>query len=360
MGVGDYMQGLEIQKSSDLRPDVDSFQRKEGHIALAHNSQTLSHTKDPRFFYEPLFYHQSTIDHSRNILGKKVSYPLWISSMTGGTEKAKLFNQNLAQVARQYKLGMGLGSIRPLLYSHERFSDFDLRNTLGPDLPLVGNIGIAQVEELISLSKLHLLDELCQKLELNGLFIHLNLLQEWFQPNGDVVKGNPLEILKVACDQLKTPILIKEVGHGFGPKSLEVLLDLPIAGIEFGAYGGTNFSLIEEKRKKEQSLEHPLIFVGHTTDEMMDFLMGLSVKSESLQKKLKDSVIIVSGGMHGFLDGHYALEKMKMITPALYAHAKEFIVRAHSPEALFSFVENELKGLDMASRVLTYNPHWKK
>lgn len=354
------MQGHVNQEISDLRPDMDSFQRKEGHIALAARSQTISQTKDPRFFYEPLFYHQNEIDLSRIILGKKVAHPLWISSMTGGTEKAKVFNRNLAKVANHYKLGMGLGSIRPLLYSEERYSDFDLRKTIGPDLPLFGNIGIAQVEELLQLSKLHLLDNVCQKLELDALFIHLNLLQEWFQPNGDVVKGNPLEILKMACEKLQTPIFIKEVGHGFGPKSLQALLDLPIEGIEFGAYGGTNFSMIEERRKANQNIDHPLIYVGHTADEMMDSLIELSQNNRKISDKLKKSIVIVSGGIQNFLDGHYALEKMKPLTLALYAQAKEFIIRAHSEEALSQFIENEIKGLEMSSRVLTYNSNWKK
>ena len=342
------------QNNSDLRPDADSFARKEGHIVLADNSQTLSHTKDPRFFYEPLFYHQEKIDHSRIVLGKKVSYPLWISSMTGGTEKAKTFNHNLAFVAKEFGLGMGLGSIRPLLYSDERIGDFDLRKIIGNDLPLVGNIGIAQVEELISLSKLNLLDELCKKLQLDGLFIHLNLLQEWFQPNGDQIKSSPIETLKIVSEKLQTKILIKEVGHGFGPKSLNAILDLPIAGLEFGAFGGTNFSLIEEKRKEQQTLNHPLIFVGHSADEMMDWIL------EAKNKKLDSLTIIASGGFSGFLDGYYAIEKLKPITAALYAHAKEFIVRAHSKEELMKFVENEMHGLDMSSRVLTYNSNWKK
>lgn len=353
------MQEFQTQTSSELRADVDSFQRKEGHIALSSSSQTLSNTKDPRFFYEPLFYHQQKIDFSRSVLGKRVAHPLWISSMTGGTNRAKGINQNLAQVAQEFKLGMGLGSIRPLLYSDERLIDFDVRKFLGPDLPLLGNIGIAQVEELHNLSKLNILDELCQRLELDGLFIHLNLLQEWFQPNGDVLRTNPLELLKMVVGKIRTPILIKEVGQGIGPKSLSQLLELPISGIEFAAYGGTNFSLIEQKRQNEKFSDHPLVFVGHTADEMMDSLLSLAEKNPLIQRKLNDTLIIASGGVRNFLDGYYAIEKMKQLTPALYAHAKEFIVRAHSKELLESFVASELKGLDMAHRVLNYNPHWK-
>lgn len=344
-----------VEVLTSLRPDLDSFQRKEGHIVLAEESQTKNNLKDPRFFYEPLLYQSGKIDLSRKVLNKKVQYPIWISSMTGGTERAKLFNENLARVAKSFGLGMGLGSLRPLLFDDSRFSDFHVRPFIGEDLPLLGNIGINQVEELFELKKLAMLDELSKRLELDGLFIHINLLQEWFQPRGDVLKNNPLKILTEALSVVKTPIFIKEVGHGFGPLSLKKLMELPIAGLEFGAFGGTNFSLLEEKRKVLQVVEHPLIYVGHSADEMMDSLIELSGEDKEMEKIIKDKLIIASGGFNNFLDGYYAISKLSGINSAMYAHAKEFIVRAHSLNDLQSFVEKEIHGLEMAHRVLVLN-----
>lgn len=341
----------------NLRADDSSFERKEGHILLSASSQTSAKFLDPRFNYEPLLY-STNINLERKVLNKTVRAPLWISSMTGGTEKAKLLNTHLAQVAYDFGLGMGLGSIRPLLFNEDRLSDFNMRKILGPDLPLFGNIGIAQVEELIKLNKLSTLDEICKKLELDGLFIHINLLQEWFQPEGDILETSPLEILNRALEKLKTPLLVKEVGHGFGPKSLEILWNLPIAGIEFGAFGGTNFSLIEEKRKAKQDqstrteLEHPLIYVGHSASEMLDSVFALQKKPTSENNK---KLIIASGGMKNFLDGYYALQKLPGEN-TLYAQAKEFIIRAHDRDLLNKFVEHEVKGLKMAYQVLQLKP----
>lgn len=341
----------------NLRADDSSFERKEGHILLSASSQTTANFLDTRFSYEPLFY-TTNVDLKRTVLNKKVQAPLWISSMTGGTEKAKLFNTNLAEVARQFGLGMGLGSIRPLLFSDERLADFSIRKILGPDLPLFGNIGIAQVEELIKLNLLSKLDEICKKLELDGLFIHINLLQEWFQPEGDKLESSPLEILTQSLASLKTPILVKEVGHGFGPKSLKALWEMPLAGIEFGAFGGTNFSLIEEKRKAQQDfskrteLEHPLIYVGHSAKDMIENLLTLQKKSTASNNQ---KLIIVSGGMRNFLDGYYALQKLPGEN-TLYAQAKEFIIRAHDRDLLAQFVDHEIKGLKMAYQVLQLKP----
>ena len=45
----------------------------------------------------------------------------------GGTEKAGVINRNLARLANEFGLGMGLGSCRNLLYSDEYLADFALR-----------------------------------------------------------------------------------------------------------------------------------------------------------------------------------------------------------------------------------------
>ncbi|MFM6280497.1 MAG: type 2 isopentenyl-diphosphate Delta-isomerase, partial [Dolichospermum sp.] len=52
------------------------------------------------------------IDLTTNFLGKYLNAPLLISSMTGGTEAAGIINRRLAEVAQQYKLAMGVGSVR--------------------------------------------------------------------------------------------------------------------------------------------------------------------------------------------------------------------------------------------------------
>ena len=52
------------------------------------------------------------IDVSTTFLGKYLNAPLLISSMTGGTEQAGIINRRLAEVAQEYKLAMGVGSVR--------------------------------------------------------------------------------------------------------------------------------------------------------------------------------------------------------------------------------------------------------
>lgn len=86
---------------------------------------------DPRFNYEPLLGSANNTDLKTNFLGTIFEHPIWISSMTGGAEKAKTINTNLAKLCNKYELGMGLGSCRQLLSDDKHLSDFDMRNYIG-------------------------------------------------------------------------------------------------------------------------------------------------------------------------------------------------------------------------------------
>lgn len=231
--------------------------------------------------------------------------------MTGGTAFAKAINQNLATLCGKEKLGMGLGSCRALLTSDERIEEFAVRKYLG-DQPLFANIGLAQVEELEG--KFDRLHEMVQKLEANGLIIHLNPLQEWFQPEGDRYRVSPLVTLTEFLDTAKYPVIVKEVGQGMGPQSLKALLELPLAGIEFGAFGGTNFSLLESLRGQEDLVKRPFINVGHTAQEMVEILNALPTRNKEF---------IISGGIKSILDG-YELQ-MKLKAPSLIGMAQAFL-----------------------------------
>src|SRR3970040_2586159 len=55
------------------------------------------------------------IDTGLTFLGRRLSAPLLISSMTGGTQAARQINLGLAQAAQNAGLAMGLGSLRAAL-----------------------------------------------------------------------------------------------------------------------------------------------------------------------------------------------------------------------------------------------------
>lgn len=325
-------------------------ERKSAHIDLAFASQTPQTGLDSRFLYEPaLSGHPSGSLAPFSFLGKEFRAPLWISSMTGGTEQAYRINRNLAQACAEFGLGMGLGSCRPLLESNDRFSDFDLRDTLGNDRPFYANLGVAQLEEILAVKDAQRIVDLVGRLNADGLIVHINPLQEWFQPEGDRYFRSPLDIIREVLDTVRFPVIVKEVGQGMGPESIRALLRLPIAALDFAAYGGTNFSKLELLRDKEgaSASVEKLAYVGHTAAEMVDFVNRV-IKEEG---QIQCRQIIVSGGISDFLDGYYLTEKLQL--PAIYGQASAFLKHAAGDYAtLKKYVTAQIEGLRMANAVL--------
>jgi isopentenyl-diphosphate delta-isomerase len=329
--------------------DPTAQSRKTDHITLAMDSAVNG--QDDRFYYEPILSgFPKDVDMSINILGKTMRYPLWISSMTGGTEHAATINKNLAKVAQEFGLGMGLGSCRQLLDSDDRLADFDVR-ALMSDQPLVANLGIAQVEELIEEGHISKITELVSKLQADGLYIHINPLQEWMQPEGDRYYRSPLECIEILLNELNIPILVKEVGQGMGPKSLEALMKLPLEAIEFGAHGGTNFSMLELLRSspEKQDLYKSVTRLGHNNDEMISLCKDIVIKYSA---GIKTKHLIASGGISNFLDGYYCTESMPI--SGLYAMASSFLKYAQGDYAqLQAYVKAQVEGLEMCKTFLT-------
>ncbi|PKQ62756.1 type 2 isopentenyl-diphosphate Delta-isomerase [Labilibaculum filiforme] len=324
--------------------------RKKDHIELAFRSQMKNAWMDERFYYEPMLNaHPNVDDTSFTFLGKNLQTPIWISSMTGGTELAGKINRNLARACAEFGMGMGLGSCRSLLNSDEHFADFDVRSIIGDDLPLYANLGICQLEELIRKKKVSKIIRLVGRLRADGLIIHINPMQEWLQPEGDRINESPIESLEYLLDEVDFPIIVKEVGQGMGPESLRALLQLPLQAIEFAAFGGTNFAKIELMRNPDSptQLFEPLAQIGHSANQMVDWVNEIVANEE--QVKCKE--IIISGGIQNFLDGYYLMEKAAL--PAIYGQASTLLKYAkESYEELRSYLEIQRKGLQLSKSFL--------
>lgn len=322
--------------------------RKKDHINLALRSQVSKDLLNKRFNYEPAFSaHPAKELPETAFLNKKLRLPVWVSSMTGGTAQAKQINTNLAKVCREFGMGMGLGSCRPLLDDQSRLADFDMRPIIGNDLPLLANLGIAQIEELLEKDEVEKLLQMIELLDADGLFVHLNPIQEWLQPEGDRINFSPIETLERLLEKVDFPVLVKEVGQGMGPKSIEALMDLNLAGIEFGAFGGTNFAQMELLRsdKTQQELLSPLASIGHTAEEMVDYINDLPPAI------MNSKNIIISGGISDWLEGYYLMEKIKY--PAIFGQASAFLKNAQGDyKQLHNYVSNLKKGLLLAHSYL--------
>lgn len=343
----------EVQKNQPPADDPSAVSRKQDHIELAFQSRVESGELDRRFVYEPLLAAHPDPDSALppfQFLGKTLRAPLWVSSMTGGTALANVINHNLARACAEFGLGMGLGSCRQLLYGDEFLPDFDVRDGLGPDLPLFANLGVAQVEQLLRAGESERIAQLLVRLRADGLIVHVNPLQEAMQPEGDRFVRPPLETLQELLEKSDFQVIVKEVGQGFGPESLRALLQLPLAAVEFAAAGGTNFARLELLRSEpaRRQVFERLATVGHTAEEMLGFVNSLVFE---LGARCRVRQLILSGGVRDFLDGVYLLEKSSLT--AVYGQASGFLKHARGEYGeLRSFVSAQIQGLLLARAFL--------
>jgi isopentenyl-diphosphate delta-isomerase len=320
-----------------------STDRKLDHIQMALSSQVSNEKLNKRFDYEPLLKgNQLEKNWQVSLLGKSMLFPLWISSMTGGAKEAKEININLAKGAKEFGIGLGLGSCRSLLSSDQRIEDFQVRRYC-EDSVLMANLGIAQIEQLWKTNKLEKISELIKTLDADGIFIHINPLQELFQPEGDTYNHTPLDLIARVCE-LDINVAVKEVGQGMGPRSIAKLSQLPIKIFETAAFGGTNFSILENRRNniEQTSLDDSLCFVGQSNDEML-------VELNRLEKSFE--TVIFSGGIQSPLDGYYYLRSYR--EKSLYGLASRILPHARkSYELVQSFLNIETATLMTAKQFL--------
>ena len=244
---------------------------------------------------------------------------------------------------------MGLGSCRIIMEDDTYFEDFNMRRIIGDHLPLWANLGIAQVEELIEKKQVFKATVLVEKLQADGLIVHVNPMQEWFQPEGDILAKPPMDTIRRLLDQFRFPVIVKEVGQGMGPESLRQLLGLPLQAIEFAAFGGTNFARVELLRneRSDQSLYEPLSRIGEDASSMIDYVNHFVSMEDPVCKEL-----IISGGIKTFLDGYYLVKKS--VLPSVYGMASTFLSYARGDyDKLRDFVHSQVKGLEMAYAYLS-------
>ncbi len=231
------------------------------------------------------------INLGTTFLGKQLLAPLLISSMTGGTEQARIINYRLAEVAQHYKIAMGVGSQRVAVEKPQVASTFAVRSR-APDILLFANLGAVQLNYDYGLDEcLRIVDLLAA----DALILHLNPLQECIQTRGDTNFKGLLDKIAKLCKTIQVPVIAKEVGNGISADMAEKLIAAGVTAIDVAGAGGTSWAKVESERA-ENSHQRRL---GMT---FADWGLPTAECITSIRAVAPEIPLIASGGLRHGLD----------------------------------------------------------
>lgn len=226
------------------------------------------------------------IDASTRFLGRKLSAPILISPMTGGTPKGGKINQNLAKAAQKLGVAMAAGSQRVAIKNPKTVSTFQVRE-VAPEILLFANLGAVQLNYGYGIKECR---QAVEMIEADALVFHLNPLQEVIQPEGNTNFENLLPRIREIAQNLSVPVIVKEVGCGIPEGTARKLYQAGIEIIDTAGWGGTSWAKIEGIRVKNN--------LGETFSQW-----GISTADSIIQcRKVKGLKIIGSGGIRNGIE----------------------------------------------------------
>jgi isopentenyl-diphosphate delta-isomerase len=234
-----------------MRPTRTSS-RKQHHVEITLSKQVSFRNKTAGFDRWE-FQHNalpeldlSDLDLSVSFLGKRLSFPLVISSMTGGYDDARRINRGLAEVCAEKNIAMGVGSQRQAMEETRFHRTFSVVREVAPEIPVFGNIGAAEVAKLHDASPVQRLADMVRA---DGFAVHLNPLQEFLQPEGTPNFRGALRGIEMLVRSLSIPVIVKEIGAGISARVARKLLDVGVQVIDVAGAGGTSWAGVEIIRR---------------------------------------------------------------------------------------------------------------
>ncbi|SFS99037.1 type 2 isopentenyl-diphosphate Delta-isomerase [Paenibacillus sp. BC26] len=281
---------------------VQTTKRKGEHIRICLQEEVQSVGTEPGF-EDYRFRHQALpeidfeeVDIASSFLGKPIAAPLLISSMTGGTAETAVINERLAEAAQARGWVMALGSMRAAIEKESLASTFHVRKQ-APTIPIIANLGAVQLNYGYGVDECRLAVELA---EADALVLHLNSLQEVFQPEGDTNFRGLLQRIAEVCRKLHVPVGVKEVGWGIDAETALRLQQLGVAFIDVAGAGGTSWSQVEKYRARDPlRAEAASAFAGWGTPT--------AACVRDVRSALPDVTLIASGGLHTGVDAAKAV-----------------------------------------------------
>ncbi len=236
------------------------------------------------------------VDTAATFLGHRLAAPLIISSMTGGTERAREINNNLAIAAERAGVALALGSQRAALEDGSLLATYRVRD-VAPKVVLFANIGAVQFNYGVTVDDAR---RVVESIAASGLYLHLNPLQEALQPGGDTNFRALLPRIASVCGALDVPVIAKSVGSGISVRTAARLLDAGVAAIDVAGGGGTSWARVEGRRAGDPAREA-------LAETFADWGYPTAEATEALRAAFPQATIVASGGIRSGVDMAKAL-----------------------------------------------------
>ena len=224
------------------------------------------------------------IDLSASLFGRPMRLPFLISSMTGGPARAAGINETLAEAAEAAGVALAVGSQRIALEARGGVGFAASLRDRCPTVPLIGNLGAAQLRGAAAAERARASLDM---IGADGLFVHLNPLQEAVQPGGDTDWRGVLAAIE-GLARAGLPVAVKEVGFGLSGAVVRQLVDAGVTVIDVAGAGGTNWARVEGAR-------------GGAASEVAEAFAGWGVPTVRAVAEARaaapDAVIVASGGL---------------------------------------------------------------
>jgi isopentenyl-diphosphate delta-isomerase len=202
----------------------------------------------------------------------------------------------LAEVAQQYNIAMGVGSMRVAVENPEVMDSFAVRS-IAPDILLFANLGAVQLNYGYGIEQcLRAIDAL----QADALILHLNPLQECVQTHGDTNFKGLLHKISVLCDKLPVPVIAKEVGNGISSDMARKLIQAGVGAIDIAGAGGTSWAKVEGQRAKDTRQRR----LGNT---FADWGLPTAECITSIRAVDPEIPLIASGGLRDGLEAAKAI-----------------------------------------------------
>jgi isopentenyl-diphosphate delta-isomerase len=237
------------------------------------------------------------------LLGRELRLPLVIAGMTGGHEGATVVNGQLARAAQRHGLAIGLGSQRAALVDPTLEPTYAVVREQAPDALVIGNIGAAQLIDQRDRPALTFaqLRRTVEMIDADALAVHLNVLEESVQPEGDRRARGIADAIGELTATLGVPVVVKETGAGIARGTAERLRELGVAALDVGGLGGTSFALVERMRARLQDDARGLA-LGEDVGEW-----GIPTAVAITGARAAGLPLIATGGVRSGLDAAKAL-----------------------------------------------------